>query len=144
LRLRDADLGRLSFRDAVLDAAHRGEGIERHDVARDHGIEEMPERGERLVLRRRGAFELSYICTGQSGRDLRKFDLVNFAPVQQPPDDPDICAPRMFIVERPLEKFLIGEFCVSARALDGRRNGRKTIFKNRFVCHIKTTSLPAV
>jgi len=48
------------------------EGIERHDMSRDHRIEEMRERGERLVLRGGGTFQLADVITGNAGLSERE------------------------------------------------------------------------
>ena len=53
-RLLDADLGRGALGDAVLDAAHGSEGIERDRVARHEAVEEVAQRRESLVFGRRG------------------------------------------------------------------------------------------
>ena len=113
-RLLDADLRGGALGDAMLDAAHRSEGIERDRVPRHQAVEEVAQRRERLVFGRRGALELAHILTGQARSDLAEFEALVLAPGQKPHHRAAVGAPGVGIVEGGLEKLLGGEDRVGA------------------------------
>ena len=100
--------------DAMLDAAHGSEGIERDRVARHQAIEEVAQRRERLVFGRRGALELAHILTGQARSDLAEFDALVLAPGEEPRHRAAVGAPGVGIVDGGFEKLLGGEHRVGA------------------------------
>jgi hypothetical protein len=54
----------LAFSDAVFEATDGSEGVEGDRVTLDQGVEEMPERGERLIPGRSRAGELTEVFAG--------------------------------------------------------------------------------
>lgn len=75
-------------------------------MALNQCIEEMPERRERLVLRRRGAFEALHEFTGKAGRDVTRPEPALVAPAEEPANDPAVGTARMFIADAGLEKVI--------------------------------------
>jgi hypothetical protein len=75
MRLIDAELGRLAFRDLVLDAGDGGEGVESDGVALYQDVEKLPESRESLVLGGLGTLDLAEIVTGNARRDVAQLQL---------------------------------------------------------------------
>ena len=94
-----------------------GDGMALH-----HGIEKIPQGRERLIFGGRGAFELADIFAGQARRDVAQLKLRSLRTSPEPPDDPAVSAPGVFVADAGLEKFLGSKSGVAARAGDGRRH----------------------
>ena len=66
-------------------------------MARDQEVEEVAERGERLLLRRGAAVEVVDEAGGVPWSDLPELELPGFAPDEEPSDDAAVRAPRVRI-----------------------------------------------
>ena len=97
--LLDGELGGLAFGDAVFEAADRSEGIERNRVTLYQGVEEMPQRGKRLVLGGRRAGELADVFTGKTWRDLAQRDPSIVAPVEEAAGDAAVGPPGVLVTK---------------------------------------------
>jgi hypothetical protein len=108
-RLVDADLGFRALGDAVLDAAHGSEGIERDRVARHEPVEKVAQRRQSLVFCGRGNCELADILTGQARSDFAEFDALLLAPGEEPRHGAAIGALRVGVIDRRIEKLVGSE-----------------------------------
>ena len=97
-RLLHGDRGRLALQGGGAPWPADGEeGIEGDGVARDQEVEEMAERGERLLLRRGAAVEVVDEAGGVPWSDLPELELPGFAPDEEPSDDAAVRTPRVRI-----------------------------------------------
>jgi len=99
----DTELRSGTFGDAVLDAAHGSDGIERHRGPRHEAVEEAAQRRKSLAFRGRGDWELAHILTGQAGSDLAVFDALVLAPGEESRHRAAASALRVGVVDRGLE-----------------------------------------
>ena len=91
------DRGRLALQCGAPWPADGEEGIQGDGVACDQEVEEVAERGERLLLRRGGAVEVVDEAGGVPWSDLPELELPGFAPNEEPSDDAAVRAPRVRI-----------------------------------------------
>ena len=86
--LREADLRRLAVQDLMLDPPDRVKGIQDDGVARDQGVEKMPQAGEGLVLGGGRHRQVPKEATGQAGRHMGEFHVLAFAKLKKSPAGP--------------------------------------------------------
>jgi hypothetical protein len=122
--LLDGELRGLAFGDAVFSSAHRSERVEGNRVTLHQGVEEMPQRSQRLVPGRCRAGEPTDVFAGQARRDLAQLKPSMVAPGEEAAGDAAIGAAGVFVAERGLEEFLGGEGGVGGLAQDDDRGGR--------------------
>ena len=96
-RLLHGDRGGLALQCGAPWPADGEEGIQGDGVACDQEVEEVAERGERLLLRRGGAVEVVDEAGGVPWSDLPELELPGFAPDEEPADDAAVRPPRMRI-----------------------------------------------
>ena len=89
----------------------------------DQGVEEVPQRGERLVPGGRRARELTDVLAGEARRDLAQLESAVVAPGEEAAGDAAVGPAGVFVAEGGLEEFLGGEGGVGGLPQDDDRGG---------------------
>ena len=90
--LGDGELGGLAVQHGVLPAPHGGERVQSHGMARDQGIEEMPQGGQGLVLGGAVAGQLVDEAAGEARGDLAELEVLVLAPGEETANDAGVGA----------------------------------------------------